>query len=74
MTDDSKSLTLINAEEFRAKLGIRSASRFYELAKTDPRFPKAIKRGRRFSRFVLGEADNYIKALIAERDQPQVSA
>lgn len=64
----SNGLVLIDAEQFMAKLGLRSASRFYELAKEDPRFPKAIKRGRRFSRWVLAEADKYVLALMEERD------
>lgn len=74
MTEDSKLLVLIDADEFMTKLGLRSESRFYELAKADPRFPKAIKRGKRFSRWVLGEVDDYIRALIQERDsQPQAA-
>jgi predicted DNA-binding transcriptional regulator AlpA len=74
MNDDSKGLVLIDADEFKAKLGLRSESRFYELAKTDARFPKPIRRGRRFSRWVLGEADNYIRELIKERDAEKVAA
>lgn len=74
MNDESKGLVLIDAEEFMAKLGLRSESRFYELAKTDTRFPKAIRRGRRFSRYVLAEADNYIRGLIKERDQQPLAA
>jgi predicted DNA-binding transcriptional regulator AlpA len=74
MNEDSKGLVLIDAEEFMAKLGLRSESRFYEIAKTDPRFPKAIRRGKRYSRFVLAEADAYIRELIRERDQQPVAA
>lgn len=68
MEYDTKGLVLIDAEEFMAKLGLRSESRFYELPKEDPRFPKAIKKGKRFSRWVLAEADNYILELMKERD------
>jgi predicted DNA-binding transcriptional regulator AlpA len=74
MQDESKGLVLIDAEEFMAKLGLRSESRFYELAKTDSRFPKAIKRGKRYSRFVLAECDDYIRVLIRDRDQQPVAA
>jgi predicted DNA-binding transcriptional regulator AlpA len=65
---DSKGLVFIDADEFMAKLGLRSESRFYELAKTDPRFPKSIKRGKRFSRWVLAEVDEYLLSMIRERD------
>jgi predicted DNA-binding transcriptional regulator AlpA len=74
MNEESKGLVLIDAEEFMAKLGLRSESRFYELAKKDQRFPKAIKRGKRYSRWVLAEADNYIRELIRERDAQPVAA
>jgi predicted DNA-binding transcriptional regulator AlpA len=74
MTDESKGLVLIDADEFMAKLGLRSESRFYELAKEDQRFPKAIKRGKRYSRWVLAEVDDYIRALIRERDAQPVAA
>jgi predicted DNA-binding transcriptional regulator AlpA len=67
--DDIRGLILIDASEFQMKLGLRSASRFHELAKTDPRFPKAIKKGRRFSRWLLNEADAYIAGWIRERDE-----
>jgi predicted DNA-binding transcriptional regulator AlpA len=74
MNDEAQGLVLINATQFMAKLGIRATSRFYQLAKTDPRFPKAIKRGPKYSRYVLTEADAYIRELIRERDQQPVAA
>lgn len=77
MNDDVKlalGLILIDADEFMAKLGLRSQSRFFELAKTDPRFPKAVRRGKRYSRWALHEADDYIRALLLERDQQPVAA
>jgi predicted DNA-binding transcriptional regulator AlpA len=70
---DVLGLILIDAPEFMHKLGLRSQSRFYELAKQDPRFPKPIKRGRRFSRYLLTEADAYIRALVRERDSERAS-
>lgn len=68
-SESSKGLVLIDAEEVKAKIGIRSDSKLYELAKKDPNFPKPIKEGRRYSRWVLGEIDSYILRLIQKRDQ-----
>lgn len=71
MGDETLGLVLIDAADFMLKLGLRSESGFHELRKRDPRFPKTIKRGRRYSRWVLSEADCYIRLLIAERDAGQ---
>ena len=60
-------LRLIDADEFMYKLGLRSESRFYELVKTDHNFPKPLKRGKRYSRWVLSEVDEYIQSLLAKR-------
>lgn len=66
--NDSNGLVLIDADEVKAKIGLRSDSRLYELMKCDPAFPKPIKGSKRYSRFVLREVNAWIEKQIQERD------
>lgn len=62
-------LSLVNKDWFKAKLSIRSDSRFYELSRVDPAFPRPVIKSRRFTRWLRREVDLYVLVLVERRDQ-----
>lgn len=66
--DNERPLILIELDEVKAKIGARSDDTVYNYIKTKG-FPKPVKRGRRFSRWVSYEVDDWIRNMIDERDR-----
>jgi predicted DNA-binding transcriptional regulator AlpA len=69
----STGLVLIEKDEVKAKIGVRSDSYLFQMVKEN-RFPRPIKGSRRFSRWVLQEVDAWIAQKIQERDQQPEAA
>lgn len=60
-------MRLISQKELQARVGDIGTTFAYQLEKTDPRFPRAVKLGAKKT-FVEDEVNSYITALIKERD------
>ena len=59
---------LISAEEARRIIGVRTRSGMYHRIRQG-KFPKPINAGGRTTVFVKAECHEYVRKLIAERDQ-----
>jgi len=68
MHDESGGLVLLDLEETKVKVGVKSDATIYEWIKTRG-FPAPVKGSRRFARFVLREVDAWILARIRDRDE-----
>lgn len=66
----SAGLVLLEKDEVKAKIGVRSDSYLFQMVK-DGKFPRPVKGSRRFSRWVLQEVDSWIMGKIKERDATQ---